>query len=194
MGKHKVVTEETPGKKRGGMKLVLGAVLLAGAGAGGTYGAIAAGLLGTHEREGNDGPVLIAKGEADPYAPVSDNSHGEGGEQVFGSGGSKYRTAYYRFEGGFTSNLKNSAGLIQVEIAASTRRDGRVLQWLKWHELSVRSAILAELADTPEEDVYSIEGKERLQKRLTAAANRVLTEREGFGGIDAIYFESFLVQ
>lgn len=177
------------------MKLLLGAILLAGAGAAGTFGAFSAGLLGNHEGEEEDRPRLIEKGDADPYAPASDKGHGEEGEELtFGSGGSKYRTSYYRFEGGFTSNLKNSPGLIQVEIAASTQRDGRVLQWLKWHELSIRSAILAELADTPEEDVYSIEGKERLQKRIAAAVNRVLTEREGFGGIDAIYFESFLVQ
>ena len=36
--------------------------------------------------------------------------------------------------------------------------------------------MLAVLADTPEEDVYSIEGKERLQKRLTAAINKVLAK------------------
>ena len=66
--------------------------------------------------------------------------------------------------------------------------------WLKKHELAVRSAMLAVLADTPEEEVYTVEGKDRLQKRLTAAINRVLTETEGFGGIDAVYFKSFLVQ
>ena len=54
--------------------------------------------------------------------------------------------------------------------------------------------MLAVLADTPEEEVYTVAGKDRLQKRLTAAINRVLTETEGFGGIDAVYFKSFLVQ
>ena len=50
------------------------------------------------------------------------------------------------------------------------------------------------LADTPEEDAFTPEGKERLQKRLTGAINKVLTETEGFGGVDAVYFKSFLVQ
>jgi flagellar FliL protein len=50
------------------------------------------------------------------------------------------------------------------------------------------------LADTPEEDVQSIEGKEKLQKRLTAAINKVLVQEEGFGGVDDVYFKSFLVQ
>ena len=56
------------------------------------------------------------------------------------------------------------------------------------------STLLTVLADTPEGDVYSPEGKARLQVRLTAAINKVLTDTEGFGGIDRVYFKSFLVQ
>ena len=37
-------------------------------------------------------------------------------------------------------------------------------------------------------------GKDRLQKRLTAAINKVLKDEEGFGGVDNVYFRSFLVQ
>ena len=62
------------------------------------------------------------------------------------------------------------------------------------HELAIRSALLNVLADTPEADIGSLEGKERLQKRLTAAINQVLTKEEGFGGVDEVYFKSFLVQ
>ena len=83
---------------------------------------------------------------------------------------------------------------MQVSIAASTHRDGRVLLWLKKHELAIRSAILAVLADTPEEEVANVQGKERLQHRIAAAINKVLTDTEGFGGIDNVYFKSFLVQ
>ena len=117
-----------------------------------------------------------------------------GGEEVHGEGGSKYKTSYFTFTEEFTSNLRNSEALIQVSIACSTRRDGRVLMWLKKHELAVRSAMLTVLADTPEEDVYTMEGKQRLQKRLTAAINQVLTSNEGFGGIDDVYFKSFIIQ
>jgi flagellar FliL protein len=83
---------------------------------------------------------------------------------------------------------------VQVSIACSTRRDGRVLMWVRKHELAIRSEILVVLADTPEEDAFTPEGKERLQKRLAGAINKVLTQTEGFGGVDAVYFKSFLVQ
>lgn len=187
-----------PGKGKGLIVKLALALGLVGGGGGGAFALMQAGAIGggdAHKKEDNS-PKLILKGEEDPFAPAAGEGgkEGEAGSEIEGDGGSKYRTAYYSFSEEFTSNLSNSDGLIQVSLAASTRRDGRVLLWLKKHELAVRSAMLAVLADTPEEDVYSVDGKERLQKRLTAAINKVLTETEGFGGIDAVYFKSFLVQ
>ncbi len=168
-------------KKKGGMmmKLVLGVALIGG-GAGGAYGMMAAGIIGGggHEKEDNL-PKLVLKGDEDPYAPKVKDKEGEGGAaEIAGEGGSEYRTAYYNFSEEFTSNLKQSQALVQVALACSTRRDGRVLMWIKKHELAIRSEILEVLADTPEEDVGTVEGKERLQKRLTAAINKVLTQTD----------------
>ncbi len=182
---------------KGGMiKIVLGAVLLLGTGAGGAYGAFAMGLIGGggEGHDEPDTPKLVIKGEEDPYAPPGADKEKDAAAPVYGEGGSKYRTAYYSFEESFTSNLADSPGLVQVELAVSTRRDGRVLQWVKSHELAIRSAILAQLAATPEAEVYDVAGKERLAKRLTKAVNDVLEENEGFGGIDAVHFRGFLVQ
>jgi flagellar FliL protein len=187
---------EDSGKSgKGGMiKIVLGAVLLLGLGAGGAYGAFAAGLFGeTGGHDEPDQPELVLKGEEDPY-PVPGAEKEKDAAPVYGEGGSKYRTVYYSFEESFTSNLADSPGLVQVELAVSTRRDGRVLQWVKNHELAIRSAILAQLAATTEAEVYDVEGKQRLAERLTKAVNGVLEENEGFGGIDAVHFRGFLVQ
>ena len=196
--------DDKPKKKKKGkgllVKGVIGAVLVA-AGGGGTFALVQAGMIG-HGEEGErkkekDLPKLIKKGEEDPYAPKGEGKEGEGegaGAEVEGEGGSEYKTSYYNFAEDFTSNLKNSSALVQISLACSTRRDGRVLMWLKKHELAIRSEILVVLADTPEEDAFTPIGKEHLQKRLTAAINKVLTETEGFGGVDQVYFKSFLVQ
>ncbi|HCY03289.1 MAG TPA: flagellar basal body-associated protein FliL, partial [Erythrobacter sp.] len=45
-----------------------------------------------------------------------------------------------------------------------------------------------------EADLASVAGKEKLQQRLTKAINEALEEREGFGGVDNVYFRSFIVQ
>ncbi len=186
-------------KKGKGMlvKLVAGLVLV-GAGGGGTFALVKSGMIGggeSHAKEDNK-PKLIRKGEEDPYAPKGEGKEGEGegAAEVEGDGGSEYKTSYYNFAEDFTSNLKNSSSLVQISLACSTRRDGRVLLWLKKHELAIRSQILVVLADTPEEDAFTPDGKQRLQKRLTDAINKVLTDTEGFGGVDAVYFKSFLVQ
>lgn len=195
MSRSKKHDKEKPAKGRSKLKLAIGALVLLCAGAGGAYGALAAGLIGgAGEEHQADLPRQVIKGEEDPFAPASASGKEGAPEEVYGEGGSKYRRIYYNFEEGFTSNLANSAGLVQLSLAASTRHDGRVVQWLKRHELAIRSAILIELAATPEEDVYTIEGKEQLQMRLTAAINRVLKEQEGFGGVDAVHFRTFLVQ
>ena len=179
------------------VKALLGVALL-GVGGGGVFGLMAAGVLpggGGHEEKEDNRPKLVKKGEEDPFAVKGEGEkEGEGPAEVDGDGGSEYRTSYYSFAEDFTSNLNNSDALVQVSLACSTRRDGRVLMWLKKHELAIRSAMLNVLADTPEEDVYSIAGKEKLQKRLTASINKVLTDTEGFGGVDQVYFRAFIIQ
>lgn len=179
-------------KKGGGMKMIIGIVVALGVGAGGAYGAFAAGLLGDGGSSGPNHPELVRKGETDPYPAPGGGKDEE--PVVYGEGGSEFRTAYYTFEDSFTSNLADSSGLIQVELAASTQRDGRVLQWIHNHQLAIRSAILVQLAATKEADLYSIEGKNDLAKRLTGAINAVLEENEGFGGVENVHFKGLLVQ
>lgn len=181
--------------KKGRMiTIIIGAVLLLGLGAGGAYGAFAMGLFGSDSPAEPDTPKLVLKGAEDPYPLPGAGKEKDAAPPVYGEGGSKYRTAYYSFEEGFTSNLADSPGLVQVELAVSTRRDGRVLQWVHNHELAIRSAILAQLAATPEAEVFDVGGKERLAKRLTKTINDVLEENEGFGGIESVHFRGFIVQ
>lgn len=190
--------DDKPKKTGGGMMIkIIGAVVLVGAGVGGAYGAMVAGVIpgaGHAEAEKPKGPQLIRKGEEDPYTAAPEKE-GEGAvEMVHGEGGSEYRTTYYTFTDDFTSNLRDSTGLVQLSLAASTRRDGRVLMWMKEHELAIRSRLLVEIANTGEMEIISPDGKRNLQKRLTKAINDELIAQEGFGGIDDVYFRSFIVQ
>jgi len=42
--------------------------------------------------------------------------------------------------------------------------------------------------------VTTLQGKEALREELKNAINNALTIREGFGGIDDVYFTSFVTQ
>ncbi|MEL7318397.1 MAG: flagellar basal body-associated FliL family protein, partial [Pseudomonadota bacterium] len=75
-----------------------------------------------------------------------------------------------------------------------TQHDGRVLGWVKTHELALRSAILVQLAATQEADLFDSDGRTKLKERLANAINAELEEKEGFGGVDAVHFKGFLVQ
>lgn len=194
MAKKAEEKEEGPKGKGGFIKIALGAVALLAVGAGGAYGAFAAGLIGDTGSGEPDIPKLVRKGDTDPYAMEESGGGKDAGPVVYGEGGSEYRTAYYSFEETFTSNLADSASLIQVELAVSTQRDGRVLQWVKNHELAIRSVILTQLAETREEEVFDVKGKEDLAKRLTKSVNEVLEENEGFGGVENVHFKGLLVQ
>jgi flagellar FliL protein len=201
MSKDKTETGDKPAKGKSPIMLIaITAVLMLAIGGGGAFAMFKMGIIGGSKQEHvkvDNSPKLIKKGQEDPYAPkaAEGGKEGEGGaKEVEGDGGSPYKTSYYTFSEDFTSNLKNSSALVQISVACSTHRDGRVMMWLKKHELAIRSEMLKVLADTPEEDVSTMEGKEKLQKRLTASINHVLTEEEGFGGVDAVYFKSFLVQ
>lgn len=189
--------EAKPKKGKGLILAVVGLLVMMGGGAGTAFALVKMGVIGgvKESKHEADTPKLLRKGEKDPYAPAGAEGGKEGAAaEVEGEGGSEYRTAYYTFTDEFTSNLKDSPSLVQLSLACSTHRDGRVLQWLKKHELAIRSAVLVVLADTPDTDAHTALGKERLQKRLTAAINKVLTDTEGFGGVDQVYFRSFLVQ
>jgi len=40
----------------------------------------------------------------------------------------------------------------------------------------------------------SVQGKHELQRKLTDAINHILREKEGFGGIDNVYFTNLVIQ
>ena len=186
---------QEPVKKKGGLlKMALFSLVLLAAGGGGTYAAFASGMLGPDGEKEDPNPKLVLKGDEDPFPAASEGDLMDKAAVVHGAGGGKYRTAYYDFTEEFTSNLGNSGALVQVSLAASTHYDGRVLMWLDEHETALRSRVLAELAATDEMSLIEVHGKEELQKRLTKAMNEVLEEREGFGGVENVYFRSFIVQ
>ena len=180
---------EAAPKKKKGKKLVLVLALLILVGAGAGAGLYFSGLLGPSHEEGaepaKDLPKLLAKGSK-PKA--------EEGEKASSAEAPKYESSYFQIEKEFTSNLKDSSHLIQIGLAVSTPYDEKVIENLKTHEIAVRSAVLLTLGETAEDAVFTTDGKEALQQRLVASINRVLKQKEGFGGVSNVYFTNFVVQ
>lgn len=179
----------TPKKKKGLLpKLIMFGVaplVLIGGGAG--AGLYAAGRGGHGPADDPNRPKLMLKGS------------GESGKEASGPEPAHidpalYKSTYQPIEQNFTSNLRDTDGFLQLGIGVSTFYDHRVLDNLKNADMPVRSAVLEVLAQQEAEVLNTPEGKEALRHKLTDAINKVLKEREGFGGIDSVYFTSFIIQ
>ncbi len=207
MSKEKAPEAAEP-KKGGKMKklLVLGiggtALISAGAGAGIYLGG---GLGSAHEAKPEDHyPKLVARSEGVEEAAAAEG--GEGGEAALKVGTvsvpndrfkvdpSKYEITYYPITDAFTTNLADGSGFLQVGISLSTFYDGKVISNIKRQQVPIRSAVLMVLAEQDPALLSTSQGKQQLQRQLTNAINDVLREKEGFGGIDNVYFTSLVIQ
>ncbi len=181
--------------KKGKILVLAGAVVLLGGGVGG--GVLAARSFGGAKAAVDNSPKLVPKSEQ--KAPVAKEG-GEGGGSAkptggpAGTGGEKFASTYYPMDKEFTANLQGSTHFIQVGLALSTHYDDRVIANLKADDIAVRSAVLMALGDTPEDQVFTSDGKRALQARIVKAINATLVQKEGFGGISNAYFTSFVVQ
>ena len=194
-------TAEPAPKKKGKLgkiAMLAGAlVVLVGGGVGGGLYAARSGMVGGHKEEADHGPKLVPKSEQKAPAGKDGEHEGGGGKPTGGpegTGGEKYASTYYPLEKDFTANLQGSSHFIQVGLALSTPYDEGVIANLKANDIAVRSAILLALGDTPEDQVFTTEGKHQLQLRIVKAINDTLKQKEGFGGISNAYFTSFVVQ
>lgn len=197
---------DTPPKKSGKKKYILiggGALLLSGAGA--AAGMYAAGTFspdGKHAEKPHL-PKLVERSKEPAHAEAG--GHGEekpaarvGTVEVESDrakvDAKRYEAAYIPVETPFTANLAGGSGFVQMGLSLATYYDDQVVGNVGRQIVPIRSAILMILSDQDAALVSTPEGKRRLQKELTVAINGVLREKEGFGGIDNVYFTSLVVQ
>lgn len=183
-----------PKKKKGGRKkkliLLLLVVLLGGAG--GYYAMY--GLPGSHGGEAAaehaDEPQLVVRegvSEAAASRARTAARTGRPDPRVF-------KTTYIPLEGNFTSNLRGGDAFVQIGLGLSTFYDDHVKENVERNMMAIRSAVILTLSEGDPIEIRTLSGKEALKNALRDAINRVLTNREGFGGIDDVYFTSFVTQ
>ena len=201
MTKDKVEAEP---KKKGKFKKLLfigvGAIALIGAGAG---AGIYFGALSAHEAKPEDNyPKLVERSTKDE-APAAEGADKEAPPKVgtvsvpndkFKVDPRKYEITYYPITDAFTTNLADGSGFLQIGISLSTFYDGKVINNIKRQAVPIRSVVLMVLAEQDPALLATSQGKQRLQRQLTAAINDVLRDKEGFGGIDNVYFTSLVIQ
>jgi flagellar FliL protein len=184
---------QAPKKKKRGKKLLflILALLVIGGGAAGGYFAVYGGGHEAEEEDPNQPQLVVREG-------VSEEAATEARQRARGRNGRPdprvFQATYIPLEGQFTSNLRGGDAFVQIAIGVSTYYDQRVGERLTAHNMAIRSAVLTALSEADPVAITTLRGKEELKETLRNAINNVLTNREGFGGIDEVYFTSFVTQ
>ena len=202
-------TEDSAPKKKAGKTRRLaiygvGVLALVGAGVGaGVYAAAQGVVGGPHKQEDPRRPKLVLR-TSSAVQPAEGSGDDKKAPRRTGTvdverddavvDPRKYEIVYYPIEQSFTANLADGSGFAQVGISVATYFDSRVGDNVTRQIVPIRSAILMVLSDQQAAVLQTPQGKHMLQRQLTKAINQVLREKEGFGGIDNVYFTNLVVQ
>jgi flagellar FliL protein len=106
----------------------------------------------------------------------------------------RFENHYMEIEKDMLANLTNSRKVIQVQLAIMTHYDERVFKNVKKHEFALRSAALDVMRQTTEAELGESDFRKKLAEKIRSEMNAVLEKFEDFGGIEEVYFTSFVVQ
>lgn len=192
---------DAPKKKGGLVKIILmvvGALVILGGGFG-------AGIFYAGQQISPSEEVLrlVERTSTDGSGGEGGGDGAEGGGE--GEGGPQrkmkdipetpvFETNYYEFPEPLTTNLRGSRRFLQVGIGMSTQYDQQVITNVENHAMALRSDMLAVISGFSEEDVAGKDGRALLSLTLKDAVNERLEQLEGFGGIEDVFFPSFVLQ
>jgi flagellar FliL protein len=106
----------------------------------------------------------------------------------------RFEFRYHEVDREFLVNLTNSRRVMQVQIALMTRYDQRVFDNFMKHEFAIRSVTLDVMRQVTEADTTAPDFRVKLAENIREAMNAKLEEFEDFGGIEEVYFTTFVIQ
>ncbi len=197
-------TKDQPeGKSRSKKMLLIGVgatLLTAGGAAGGVY--LTGGVADKETEEDPHRPKLVERSD-EPAEPIAEGDEDkvpmkEGTVAVKSDrvkvDPKKFEVTYVALEQSFTANLSDGAGFVQIGISLATYYDGQVVRNIERQAVPIRSAVLMVLSQQDAAVLSTPQGKQMLQRDLTNAINDVLRQKEGFGGIENVYFANLVIQ
>lgn len=179
------------GRVMGLLKTLLGSALMAGAGFGGGWWYFA-------------NPLSPAQDVLRLIGPEADKQADQPAEEADSEGHKKvpkpvpeqelFVTSYFTFPEPLTSNVSGSTRFVQVQVGVSTQYDPAVITNVQTHVPALTSDILAVMSTFTEDQLNGLEGRTKLADAIKTAINARLEKMEGFGGIEDVFFPSFMLQ
>lgn len=106
----------------------------------------------------------------------------------------KFDFNYHQMEREFLVNISSSKRVMSIQVAVMTRYDQRVVDNIKKHEFALRSVMMDVMRQSTEADLAKPEFRVDLARKLRDAMNTKLETFEDFGGVEEVFFTSFIIQ
>lgn len=138
--------------------------------------------------------------DADPEAAAKGGEKGKDGKDAKPEKLKKSPEAqrfdfnYFQMEREFLVNITGSKRVMSIQVAVMTRYDQRVVDNIKKHEFALRSVMMDVMRQTQEADINKPDFRVDLAKKLRDAMNTLLEKYEEFGGVEDVFFTSFIIQ
>ena len=134
----------------------------------------------------------LEEGATDPKAGVADTTPQKKAKESPEL--ERFEKSYMELEKPLISNLTGTRKVIQLNAAIMTHYDERVFKNAKKHEFALRSVSLDVMRQMTEADLAKPEFRKELAAKIREEMNALLQKYEDFGGIEEVYFTSFVVQ
>jgi len=152
--------------------------MLEGAPAKDAHGAPAKDAHGAPAKDAHGNPIPEKGGKPSKTIPVN----------------AKFEYSYYQIEKPFLVNLTGTKKMMSLQLAVMTRYDDRVFGNIKKHEFALRSEVMDQMRLVTEAELIKPEFRKELAAKIRNTMNSLLERYEDFGGIEEIYYTSFVVQ
>jgi flagellar FliL protein len=106
----------------------------------------------------------------------------------------RFEKNYMQMDKELMTNITGSKKVMVVQIALMTHYDNRVFDNVKKHEFALRSAMLDVMRQSTEADINKPDFRKELAVKLKDTMNELLENYEDFGGIEDVFFTSFVMQ
>jgi flagellar FliL protein len=106
----------------------------------------------------------------------------------------RFEYTYHQMDKDYLVNLVGSKKVMSVQIAIMTHYDERVIENVKKHDFALRSVVMDTMRMTAEADLLKPEFRKELGVKIRDVMNTLLEKYEDFGGIEEVFFTSFIVQ
>ena len=107
---------------------------------------------------------------------------------------SRFENNYMEMDKEFMTNITGSKKVMVVKVAMMTHYDNRVFDNVKKHEFAIRSGILDVMRQTTEAEAGRPDFRSELAAKIKVVMNDILMKYEDFGGIEDVFFTSFVMQ